>query len=183
MEEDLMNLLGVFVSDARPPDSPVMDESWAALAFDRNLYEDLAPSDVWEAWLATHRELTDPDCRVWIMSVAQLSSGGSPLGVVPIMDSLREYWLKDANFLSDHYVFSVSSRSLVRLDQDVTLFAATSAFVSTCVDGLGGLDLMMSRMNDDFGSGDDDAEGLRAFLRENTKALNARDAGGASCVP
>lgn len=171
MEEDLKSLLGVFVSDALPPDSPVIDKSWAALAFDRNRYEDLAPSDVWEAWLATHRELTDSNCRLWVMSVQQLNGGGSPLGLLPNLDSIKEYWARDANFLSDHYVFSVSSKSLVRLDQDVTLFAATSAFVSKCVDALGGLDLVMSRMVDDFRPGDEDSAGLQAFLEGITRSL------------
>jgi hypothetical protein len=37
------------LSDAQPPDSPIVAEGWAGIAFDRNRFEYFAPEDVWIA--------------------------------------------------------------------------------------------------------------------------------------
>lgn len=33
-------------------DLPLLRKDWAGMAFDRNLYEDSVPNDVWVAWLS-----------------------------------------------------------------------------------------------------------------------------------
>jgi hypothetical protein len=48
-----LKLLSV-LSDAEPPDNPIIANGWAVIAFDRNRYADLAPTDVWNAWLDVH---------------------------------------------------------------------------------------------------------------------------------
>ena len=47
----LPDFIAASLSDATPPDLPLLREDWAGMAFDRNLYEDFAPNDVWVAWL------------------------------------------------------------------------------------------------------------------------------------
>lgn len=46
------DFIAASLSDANPPDLPLLREDWAGMAFDRNLYEDFAPNDVWVAWLS-----------------------------------------------------------------------------------------------------------------------------------
>jgi hypothetical protein len=82
----------------------------------------------------------------------------------PRLESLREYWSDDARFLRDHFVVSRESGFVVRLDQDVTLFAANVSFLSEVVDRLGGVDSVMARMIDDFDPGEGDSVGLQSYL-------------------
>jgi hypothetical protein len=171
MDEQASKFLRGALSEAQPPENPLVIKGWAALAFDRNLYEDLAPPDVWEAWLATHAELAGSDIAFRVLSVKDFNDGLKASTVRPDMESLRAYWEKDASFLFDHYVFSPVSRSLVRLDQDVTLFAGEVEFVAAVVGRLGGIDRVMSMMIHDFEPGEPDSTGLQGFLNEITQPL------------
>ncbi len=143
-----------------------MDAGWAGIAFDRNRYEDLAPTDVWEAWLAVHRDLTGPDVNLCVESFMDLAKGVRPDLLPPRLESLREYWSDDARFLRDHFVVSRESEFVIRLDQDVTLFVAKASFLSNVVDRLGGIGSVMARMVDDFDPGEGDSVGLQCYLDE-----------------
>lgn len=166
-EIKLRSYLATVLTDAQPPDNPIVGAGWAGIAFDRNLHEDLAPTDVWEAWLGVHRDMVGPDAVLFVeslVSVDQAAARGAIL--LPNMESLRRYWMDDAKFLRDHYVISQKSGFVIRLDQDVTLFAANAGFLSKVIERLSGLGSVMSRMVDDFYPGEGDPIGLQHFLDE-----------------
>lgn len=161
---ELRAYLASVITQAQPPESPIVEAGWAGIAFDRNLHEDLAPTDVWEAWLAVHRDLIGPDSALCAESFMDLEKGACPELLPPRLEALRRYWSDDARFLRDHYVVSRESGFVVRLDQDVTLFVAKVSFLSEVVDRLGGLGSVMARMIDDFDPGETDPVGLQRYL-------------------
>lgn len=156
--------LATVIAEVQPPESPIVGLGWAGIAFDRNLYEDLAPADVWEAWLSVHRDLTGPDAVLCVESFIDLERGARPELLPPCLQSLRKYWSDDAKFLRNHYVVSQESGFVVRLDQDVTLFVAKVGFLSEVIGRLGGLGSVMARMVDDFDPGKSDPAGLQRYL-------------------
>jgi hypothetical protein len=79
--------------------------------------------------------------------------------------------MEGERFLRDHYVFSLSFNWVVRLDQDVTLFAAERDFMREVIDRLHGLNSVMERMTVDFDPGENDLVGLRRFLSDITEEL------------
>jgi len=91
--------------------------------------------------------------------------------VEPDLDSLRRYWMEGERLLRDHYLFSSSFNWVVRLDQDVTLFAAERDFMREVIDRLHGLNSVMDRMIEDFDPGEDDPVGLQRFLSDITDEL------------
>lgn len=163
-QREIRTYLATVITEVQPPENPIVDLGWAGIAFDRNLYGDLAPTDVWEAWLAVHRDLTGPDAVLCVASVMDLERGARPELLLPHLESLRKYWRDDARFLRDHFVVSEESGFVVRLDQDVTLFVAKVSFLSEVVDRLGGLGSVMARMIDDFDPGETDPVGLQHYL-------------------
>ena len=165
-----LRLLAV-LSDAQPPDNPIVVNGWAGIAFDRNRYADLAPTDVWDAWLDVHIRNSCPSDAIGIASLEDLAVGKEECRVEPSLDSLRRYWMEGERFLRDHYVFSLSFNWVVRLDQDVTLFAAERDFMREVIDRLHGLNSVMERMTEDFDPGERDLVGLRRFLSDITEEL------------
>lgn len=159
------------LSSAQPPDNPLLNPGWAALAFDRNRYEDLAPTDVWRAWLETNLEFDRSEQGIEVVSMSNLDAGLKPQCIPADIFSIREYWREDARFLSDHYILSPQLHWLIRLDQDVTLFSAKIEFLRKFCDKAGGLDRVFSMMQDDFSPGEEDRAGLGVFLRSITVAL------------
>ena len=165
-----LKLLAV-LSDAQPPDNPIVASGWAGIAFDRNRYADLAPADVWEAWLDVHKQQSCPSDAIGMASLEDLAAGKEECRAEPTRDSLRRYWMEDERFLRDHYFFSSSFNWVVRLDQDVTLFAAERDFMREVIDRLHGLNGVMERMIEDFDPGEDDPVGLQRFLSDITDEL------------
>lgn len=165
-----LKLLSV-LSDAQPPDNPIIANGWAGIAFDRNCYADLAPTDVWNAWLDVHIRQSRSSSAIGIASFEDLAAGKEECSVEPDLDSLRRYWMEGERFLRDHYLFSSSFNWVVRLDQDVTLFAAERDFMREVIDGLHGLNSVMDRMIEDFDPGEDDPVGLQRFLSDITDEL------------
>lgn len=164
------NLFAV-LSRAQPPDSPIIASGWAGLAFDRNRYEDLAPVDVWRAWFNVYNQQPSASHAIGVVSLDEVSRGENGVKLAPSLASLREYWSADSRFLRDHYVFAPDFTWVIRLDQDVTLFAAQLEFMSAVVARLDGLDSVMERMVDDFDPGEGDPVGLTGFLLGITKGL------------
>jgi len=137
---------------------------WAGLAFDRNRYADFAPADVWAAWIAEQTgESRLPDLKI-IADDPRRPGARRAEEVLSSLPALRAYWGADSNFMFDHYVIPASRKWIIKLDQDVTLFAGESSFVYSVVDELGGYDNVMSRMEEDFAPGELDSAGLRRYL-------------------
>jgi hypothetical protein len=136
------------------------------MAFDRNLYDCFAPADVWEAWLKRHIELCPGEVSIEVVLDIDLEGGSNgSMNLRPTLDSLREFWRSSFNFLSDHYVLSESSRWIVRLDQDVTLFTGELNFVGGVLKELGGVEAVFHRMESDFSPDSSDSVGLRSYLK------------------
>jgi len=167
----LRSKLYSLVSDALPPENPVVAADLGAIAFERNRYEDLAPTDVWEAWFTAHRSACGPSALVGIVSARELLSGGEGVKIEAGLPSVRTYLFEEGRFLQDHFLFSPAMDWLIRLDQDVTLFAANVDFLQVVVADLHGLDGLMRRMVDDFDPGEDDPVGLLRFLSAITSGL------------
>lgn len=161
------------LSDAQPPDSPIVAEGWAGIAFDRNRYEYFAPEDVWIAWLEVHVSRPSSSKQIEIVSFKDVEAERNGFFAAPSLCTLHEFLTEDARFLTDHYVLSRSSEWVVRLDQDVTLFAAKADFVSEVLARLGGPTDVMARMVEDFDPGTGDPVGLNGFLLEITKGLRS----------
>lgn len=152
-----------------PPYNPLVKKDWSGFAFDRNRYEDLAPSEVWLSLFSQHVFFYQPQM---IFAVAKLQDGNDVKELVaPQLYALREYWDGNAKFLRDHYVLSEGGEWVVRLDQDVTLFAGRSSFMRAVANGAGGAEFIKKIMKHEF---DDDAEsslGLKAYVEALTKGL------------
>ncbi len=80
------------------------------------------------------------------------------------MDSVRAYWDENANFLRDHYVFSLDKRWIVRLDQDTTLFLGRLEFMQSVTKRLGGIAEVRKMMDDDLIGGAVDVVGLGGYI-------------------
>jgi hypothetical protein len=167
------DFIGSVLSPVLPPDNPLLRSNWAALAFDRNWHEALAPDDVWTALLSAHADRSIDPHRIGIISFDALQKGCEACFVAPRLDDLRAYWLADAQFLHDHYIFSPSYEWVARLDQDVSLFAGEERFLSAVVAELGGLDRLMERMQVEFDPGPGDPVGLARYLKAITAALRS----------
>lgn len=148
-----------------PPKSPLIRSDWSALAFDRNLYETFAPANVWSAWFDCHARTSHDPGAIAVVSFAERGSKDDMRTIPPSLASLQKYWDEDARFLSDHFVVSPNPEWIVRLDQDVTLFAGQQAFVACVLSQLGGKEQAMAVMEDDFRPGEGDHAGLREYLR------------------
>lgn len=81
------------------------------------------------------------------------------------MAGLRAYWLRNGNFMHDHYVFAADGRWVVRLDQDVTLFAGNLAFIGRVVGILGGAEYAEQIMRRDLIGDTEDVVGLEAYVK------------------
>lgn len=147
-----------------PPDMPFAAQGWAGMAFDRTGYEDLAPSVVWECWLATHIETVGYPSALGAIRYRNASDFLTAAHLKPDMDSIRAYWNENENFLRDHYVFSLGREWIVRLDQDTTLFLGKLEFMRSVVDRMGGVVEVRKTMNDDFIGDAEDVVGLGAYL-------------------
>ncbi|PTA70644.1 hypothetical protein C9412_15875 [Stenotrophomonas sp. Nf1] len=111
--------------------------------------------------------------QIEIVSFKDVEADRDGFFSAPSLCSLHEFLTGDARFLTDHHVLSRSSEWVVRLDQDVTLFAAKVDFVSEVLARLGGLNDVMARMIEDFDPGAGDPAGLNGFLLEITKGLRS----------
>ncbi|KRG48679.1 hypothetical protein [Stenotrophomonas beteli] len=111
--------------------------------------------------------------QIEIVSFEDVEADRDGFFTVPSLCSLHGFLAEDARFLADHYVLSRSGEWMVRLDQDVNLFAAKVDFVSEVLARLGGLTDVMARMIEDFDPGTGDPVGLNGFLLEVTKGLRS----------
>lgn len=152
------------ISDVTPPDMPFVRDDWAGMAFDRNMYEDFAPSEVWDAWLRATLE-DDSATDICAIQYSTYSERGAPVEVGDGMAGLRAYWLRNGNFMHDHYVFAADGRWVVRLDQDVTLFAGNLAFIGRVVGILGGAEYAEQIMRRDLIGDIEDVVGLEAYVK------------------
>lgn len=152
-----------------PPKNPLVRDDWAALAFDRNRYEDLAPAEVWTALIRVHSARPRDGSTLGVISYNELDSGGPATYLPSSMASLQKFWLEESRFLTNHYVFSPSFDWLVRLDQDVTLIAGEAVFIDSIVAESGGMNRVFAKMMEDFDPGAEDNEGLRGYLESITR--------------
>lgn len=166
MSEHSGGFINRALSRALPPESPLLIDAWSGMAFDRNRYESFAPADVWDAWLSSHTRISRSPSIIAVASVPDIDSGLTARHIGAGLSSLEKYWREDANFLTDHYVFSATEEWIIRLDQDVTIFAGRSEFVRDVVAILGGYDRVLARMDDDFAPGKEDAAGLGRYLKK-----------------
>jgi hypothetical protein len=171
--DSLRGKLLTVLSRDQPPENPIIAPGWAGIAFDRNRYSDLAPADVWSVWLGVHVRRSTASSAVGIVSEDELALGHTGVKVTPSLASLRSYWMEDSRFLRDHFVFAPDFTWVVRLDQDVTLFAAERDFMDEVVAHLHGLDCVMERMIEDFDPGEGDPEGLMRYLVDITRGTGA----------
>ncbi|MHC9086255.1 hypothetical protein ACYX7E_14685 [Luteimonas sp. RIT-PG2_3] len=148
-----------------PPENPLVLSTWTGMAFDRNLYESFAPDDVWREWLSTHLQDSVGSRSISVAKDCDIDDDAAVHVINADLLELLEYWKNDLNFMSDHYVFSLAGKWIIRLDQDVTLFAGDSEFVGRVVNRLGGCDAVLARMEMDFSPGDGDEIGLGRYLR------------------
>ncbi|UOV04601.1 hypothetical protein MUU75_16075 [Pseudoxanthomonas mexicana] len=132
------NFIRSNLSPSLPPANPLLRRDWIGMAFDRNLYELFAPQAVWEAWLKRHIDLFPGNASIEVVLEREIARDSEVHSLSPSLDSLREFWRSNNNFLNDHYVFSESGAWIVRLDQDVTLFTGEQSFVSHVLIDLGG---------------------------------------------
>ena len=175
-----MRTLPEFVSDALvadfPPANPLRKAHWAALAFDRNSYSDLAPSEIWDALLATHCSLCN-ESKIFVISAVDVALERLPAHISASRTDLMTYLQENFRFTSDHYILSPTQEWLCRLDQDVTLIAADSHFMRDVVNRCGGLDSIMGIMINDFDPDPSDSVGLRSYLHEITRGINEHPSG------
>ncbi len=147
-----------------PPELPFATQGWAGMAFDRNLYEDLAPTGVWERWLAVHNGMVGHPSGLGAIRYRNASDSLGVAHIKPDIVSIRAYWNENDNFLRDHYVFSLDGKWIVRLDQDTTLFLGRLEFIRPVVERLGGAVVVRKMMYDDLIGGAEDVVGLGAYL-------------------
>ena len=161
-----------FVTDALlpeyPPAIPLRRPHWAGLAFDRNRYTDLAPSEIWDALLHVHSAGAR---EVAVISSDDLDAERSPVFLRADRAALMSYLGQDFRFTSDHYVFSSGQNWVCRLDQDVTLIAGEAQFMRQVVARYGGLESIMDVMIDDFDPGPTDSVGLQRYLMGLTQEI------------
>ena len=151
-----------------PPAIPLRKAHWAGLAFDRNRYSDLAPSEVWDALLHVHSARAS---EVAVISYGDLNSENPPTFVRADRAALMSYLHHDFRFTSDHYVFSPRHNWLCRLDQDVTLISGETQFMRQVVAHYGELESVMDIMVDDFDPGPTDSAGLQRYLIDLTQEI------------
>lgn len=140
------------VAGLRNIDSPVLPAGWFAIAFNRNLYEDLAPRQVWDALFACVSENLGGECWCYFGEESKVSNGEiSSLDRVSLKrEILLPALYADFRYLKDLVVVSPNLDWLVRLDQDVSSFAFRLEF-SECIFGrLGGIEAVENRMLCDF---------------------------------
>lgn len=166
------DFIAASLSDANPPDLPLLREDWAGMAFDRNLYEDFAPNDVWVAWLSALSKHF-ADIAMCAVRCSESSDGGNPVEIERGLDGLRSYWLEDGNFMRDHFLFSRDGRWVVKLDQDVTLFAGDVTFLADVVARLGGVEHVEKMMRRDLIGTAEDVVGLGGYVKGLLAPLNA----------
>jgi hypothetical protein len=147
-----------------PPDLPFATQGWAGMAFDRTVYEDLAPRVVWECCLATHNETVGYPSGLGAIGYKNISAFPAVAQLKPDMDSIRAYWNGNDSFLRDHYVFSLDREWIVRPDQDTTLFLGKLDFIQSVVERLGGVADVRTMMSDDLIGDVDDVVGLGGYL-------------------
>lgn len=158
------------LSTELPPASPLRLKNWVGLAFDRNRYADFAPYEFWKSLFEV--QYAETDDGIDIVSKSSTTQDSSQHICARNLDDLRKYWTTNAQFLKDHYLVSAERDWVIRLDQDITLFAAKISFASVVVRKMGGFATVMNIMTDDFGIGlhSDDA-GLLTYLRNITGSL------------
>jgi hypothetical protein len=171
MTKKMRKFIEQVLSGELPPANPLKLKNWAGLAFDRNQYVDFAPPEFWASLFKIQRIVNGKERGIEViqgMDAQRFSEVFRPT----TLEDLRKYWTTDAKFLRNHYVVSEKEDWVVRLDQDVTLFAAVQSFASMVVNDMGGLEAVMCIMSDDFGvSENSDNLGLQGYLKEITKPL------------
>lgn len=160
------------LSPATPPDAPLRRDDWAGMAFDRNIHEDFAPSQVWDAWMSTASEVA-ATASLRAIRYSTYLLGGVPEDVGEGLQALRSYWLSNGNFMHDHYVFSADANWVVRLDQDVTLFAGESTFMHRVVARLGGVASVEALVRADLIGDGEDVVGLGGYVEDLLAPLKA----------
>src|SRR5690606_438679 len=131
-----------------PPHNPLIKQSWSGFAFDRNRYEDLAPTKVWCSLFDQHVRFYQQQPVVVVEQFQEV--GDAKLLLPPRLHALRQYWNDDATCLRDHYVLSQCGEWVARLDQDVTLFAGRSSFMRAVAKGAGGVEFVKDVMMREF---------------------------------
>lgn len=159
-----LNFIESIVLPTMPPDLPFAIQGWAAMAFDRTSYEDLAPDSVWECWMAVHNQAAGYPSGLGAVRYRNASDLLSGVHIKPDMESIRTYWDENYSFLRDHYVFSLDQQWIIRLDQDTTLFLGKLDFMRSVVDRLGGVAEVRKMMDDDLIGDADDVVGLGTYI-------------------
>lgn len=153
-----------------PPKNPLRRDTWSGLAFDRNRYENFAPDDVWSALFSCHIDMAMEPKTVGVVPFSEVGvKRAAWVEISADLASLQKYWTEDFHFLKDHFVFSLSQEWIVRLDQDVTLFAGDGGFMNAVVAKLGGSNRVTAIMEDDFSPGVTDEAGLRQYIKAITR--------------
>ncbi|WP_303638227.1 hypothetical protein [Stenotrophomonas tuberculopleuritidis] len=152
------------ISTATPPDVPFVRNDWAGMAFDRNMHEDFSPDDVWSAWLSAVSE-DAANVALCAIRCSAYAEGGMPVRIEGGLKGLRSHWMEDGNFMHDHYIFSSQSSWVVRLDQDVTLFAGSVEFLRRVITRLGGVECVEELMRRDLIGDAEDVVGLDHFVK------------------
>lgn len=75
--------------------------------------------------------------------------------------------------MRDHFLFSRNSRWVVKLDQDVTLFAGDVTFLADVVARLGGVEHVEKMMRRDLIGTVEDVVGLGGYVKGLLAPLNA----------
>lgn len=75
--------------------------------------------------------------------------------------------------MRDHFLFSRNSRWVVKLDQDVTLFAGDVTFLADVVARLGGVEHVEKMMRRDLIGTAEDVVGLGGYVKGFLAPLNA----------
>lgn len=134
-----------------PPNNPFFIETWLGVAFDRNRYEQLAPSKWWVALMSCSREMAN-EKQLFFLEKRPSKSSEQTIAVAirNAEESICEYLDEGESFLKNQYLVGESGRWACFLDQDVSLFGGDQQFMSACFAEYGGRPRLLVQMREDF---------------------------------
>ena len=153
----------IFLEEAGPEDY-FKDPAWIAVAFERNAYDNTRMPE-WFFSAASRQARTHGDVMLMIAGDSALR-GEEDVHVLPFdWESYRTYMLKQGARSVEYRMASEHLLCGCWADPDITVFGGAPALMSTLLDEIGGTEVMLNHMRQEFVLGDVESyEKMDAFF-------------------
>ena len=150
MPEALASVFSIHLN----PDFQFRDETWIAVAFERNAYDNTRMPE-WFFRVASHQFARSGAVGLLIQGDYFSEAGLSEVTVEPFeWSSYQEFMLRPEAYSLEYRMASSDLQCGVWADADITVFGGEPTLMTAVIDELGGANVLLEHMRQEFLLGD-----------------------------